>query len=240
MSRKPLAEKVREEVEARRKLDAVLPCLIEPGDDHVHVTTLRRLLRLCGLNPTTPYLTECVTRMGSYFLETRITDQNRRVVILPGMKLVEDGVKKARKALMGEWRTLLAAEGMGEEPEPVPLWHKPTPNMNSLIILPDDWADGTGEHGKTPSLRDRIFQTHANREAAGVYNATMEDYLWRGCDWRKFKASDRLVVELHVVDGLTPREISAKTGMVYQTVKLALQRHRALAGFQPRGRKAKK
>lgn len=257
---KGLADRVLEEVAARKRLDQVIGCLVEPGDDHVFVTTLRRLLRMCGLNPTTTYLTEVVTRMGSYFHEMRIKGPQRRAMVLPGLKLVEGGLEKARKKLAHEWMVTLSKEGLSADQGAPPIWHRISAEQagtsllrrkdgssrlppgtlatcsKMTVRLSDDWRDGNPD----PSVVDRVFTTCARREAMGVYNSRVQDYLWEQCDWRQFPAIHRMVWELHVVDGLSPLEIARKLGRHYSGIKVIFQRHRALAGVVPRGRQLKK
>lgn len=246
-TRKPLTTKLRDEVANRRRLNLVLPCLLEKADDsYVRITTLRRLLGLCGVNPHSTYFTEVLAARFETYVET-VRQGDHRVNTLPGVRLIEGGTDKARAKLAKAWAVLTAADGavMGEEPTRIPDWHTRAEDYDHgargthvAVRLPHDWSDEAVASSDF-STPDRVAMTAANREAAGVYNATMEDYVWRRADWSQFPKLERQVLELHVVDGYYQNEIAKELGIVPAAAKRILQRHRARAGITPRGRQPK-
>jgi hypothetical protein len=254
--RKKLAERVVAEIELRRKLDIVLPLILVPCEAMVRMTTLRRLLLFCGLRPTIFYLTEALAKVNTYVEKTRIKDSTR--LVLPGVRVADGCIPRARARLLEEWNAKLRAEGMLEEPHEHPRWlmqefhhtggpapgdvraaHEGDPDKFSrtVVTLPADWdVEANAER----DVRRAAFSAAASAAAAGEYHAKMAEYLWRRCDWRNYSALDRLVVEMHIVDELDAKAIGKRIGRTRACCKAILQRHRALAGIVPRGRQAKR
>lgn len=244
-----LRSRLLHEAAQRGRLAVVLPLLVAADPpEHVSISALQRLLRLCGVSVSEKYLGGILTARYAAARGRFVTDRltKRRAVVWYGIRLRGGGLARAKAALLAEYEAALADEGMTPELPAEPAWR--TMSMETvdrlssgrgprvLVRLPSDDPGhrAAGANGGPPgTVESRARNFLADALAAGPYHAALSELLWRGTDWSKYPAWHRTLLEEHLETGLGYRAFCRKHPVSERAAKAALQLHRTRAGLRP-------
>lgn len=216
----PLAEQFDQERSRRaarhQTLVAVLRRLLRRCDGgKVVATTLRRLLRMAGLDPNVAELACAVLELGGRYARvspSKVQRDWRRAFV--GVVILPDQLARVATIVGGHWEQQLRCEGLVPEPK-------------------------RSRHLEGGTARDEALHLATRAAVAGAVQGSLSVYL----ELRAGEISTEDQAALFMfIEGASERDIATKLGLAYETVRDRLTRHKTRAGLAlpPRLRRARK
>jgi len=201
-----------------RLLVAVLKRLLRRrSGGHVVATTLRRLLRMAGLDPSVSELAGAVLSVGGRYGRVNNADRRRAFV---DVEVLPDRLFRVASIVEGQWEKRLRKEGLSKR------------EAHHSAIRSCARLNG-GEVG------NQIEHLRAKAGVAAYVQETFSAYL----ELRRHELTldDQLALDAYLA-GKSERDIAAELGLPYETVRDRIARHRIRAGLglPPRLRRARK
>lgn len=195
---------------------AVLRRLLRPRiGGRVVATSLRRMLRLAGLDPTAAELAGAVLVVGGRYSRVAPSKKGkdwRRAFV--DVDLRAEQIFQVASVVGKDWEARLRSEGMPPEPT-------------------------TSRHSKGMSEDEEARHLAARAAIADGKETALSAYLeLRG---HEIDPADRAILDLYVRH-VSERDIAARLGVTHDTVRWCTAKHRTRAGLglSPRLRRAKK